>query len=329
MGFSVFAHDEMKRRQPECQRLLTRQPGCGGTGLIKDEDTIVIACAARIAVYDDLLSAPRVVDIPPQGVQEFIENIAATAYGLSRQQGGKLPYTVIREITENFIHAGFLECTVSILDEGNTLRFADQGPGIIKKDLVLRPGVSSATSKMKEYIRGVGSGFPVVKEYLSVSHGRLDIEDNAGEGVVVTISLVPGRAPHSVSRLLDDTAPPLFRGAAEPSAAMDGGAAPGYEHGVLKKDTRGYKEGAANTEAPPAQKGQDLSLSAREEQALLLLHEHHQLGPVDLAGFLSISAATATRLLQKLEQWGMVESTHLKKRILSSAGTAYIQGLLL
>jgi len=249
-----------------------------------DESSMVIEDRARIAVYDNLLSAPRIVDIPPQEIPAFIEDIAVTVYELSRQQGGQLPYTVIREITENFIHAGFLECTVSILDEGNTLRFADQGPGITKKELVLQPGVSSASRWMKDYIRGVGSGFPIVREYLSVSQGSLSIEDNAEEGVVVTLSLV---------RSIQD---------------------PGLGDRAL--------------ETTPAFRAPETKLDAREERALLLLNEHGFLGPVDLAKMLAISAPTATRLLKKLEQQELVEYTQSKKRILSNAGLAYIQGLL-
>ena len=245
---------------------------------------MVIEERARIAVYDNLLSAPRLVDIPPQDIQGFIEEITVAVYELSHQQGGQLPYSVIREIAENFIHAGFTECTVSILDEGNTLRFADQGPGITKKDLVLKPGVSSATRWMKEYIRGVGSGFPVVREYLSVSHGSLSIEDNAEDGVVVTISLA--------RKTLD---PPT--------------------------------EKTAPTTSPVSQP-LSTRLSKREEQALLLLSEHGKLGPVDLAKLLGVSAPTATRLLQVLEQLEMVEYAQNKKRILSHAGKALIQELL-
>jgi predicted transcriptional regulator len=42
---------------------------------------------------------------------------------------------------------------------------------------------------MKHYIRGVGSGLPLVKEYLDLSHGNITIEDNLNSGAVVTLSL--------------------------------------------------------------------------------------------------------------------------------------------
>lgn len=148
-----------------------------------------VRAVARIALYDDLRSAPRVTEIHPAPTAEFIESLASKIYEQARAAGGTIPYTVIREVSENFIHARFAEATVSILDEGNTIRFADQGPGIPYKDQAQIPGFTSAIEPMKHYIRGVGSGLPIVKEYLDFSHGTITIEDNLGTGAVVTISL--------------------------------------------------------------------------------------------------------------------------------------------
>lgn len=144
---------------------------------------------ARIAIYDDLKSAPRIIEIPPAATNDYIESLASTTFDYAKRQGGSIPYTVIREVSENFIHARFSEIVVSILDEGNTIRFADQGPGISHKDQAQLPGFTSAVEPMKKYIRGVGSGLPIVKEYLDYSHGHITIEDNLSSGAVVTISL--------------------------------------------------------------------------------------------------------------------------------------------
>ena len=165
-----------------------------------------VKARARIAVYDDLMSAPRIIDIEPAPVLEYMENIAATTYEFAQKQGGSLPYSVIREIAENFIHASFHECTVSILNRGNTICFSDQGPGIERKRLVQQPGITSASADMKRYIRGVGSGFPIVKEYLDYRNGYLSIDDNAQRGTVITLSIHPEsvdpqhRAPRAPER---------------------------------------------------------------------------------------------------------------------------------
>lgn len=151
-------------------------------------DYSFVSSTARVAAYDDLRSAPRVTTINPANTNEFIENLTTTIYSQAQGMGGDIPYTVVREVTENFIHAQFKEIVVSILDSGNTIRFADQGPGIVSKEQAQRPGFSSATESMKAYIRGVGSGLPIVKEYLSVSKGSITIEDNLTAGSVITVS---------------------------------------------------------------------------------------------------------------------------------------------
>lgn len=72
------------------------------------------------------------------------------------------------------------------------------------------PGFSSATDPMKRYIRGVGSGLPLVKEYLSFKHGRITIEDNLKSGAVVTISVNPEEDRRPISqRKRNAIIPPL------------------------------------------------------------------------------------------------------------------------
>ena len=153
------------------------------------ESNIPELTPTRIAVYDDLLSAPRVIDIEPTDIAQYIEEIAAKTYEVAQQKGSSIPYTVIKEVCENFIHAQFKDPCISILDNGNTIKFTDQGPGITDKQRAQLPGFTSATTEMRKYIRGVGSGLPTVKDYLRFSNGRLIIEDNIREGTVVTIQI--------------------------------------------------------------------------------------------------------------------------------------------
>ncbi len=149
--------------------------------------------AARIAVYDDMLSTPRVIVIEPQDIRTYLEETTNAVYQCMKEQGGHISLMVIREIVENFIHAHFAEPIISILDGGDTIRFADQGPGIDDKERAFDFGVTSANSEMKRYIRGTGAGFPMVQEYLENAGGAVSIEDNMGNGTVVTVSLNPKR----------------------------------------------------------------------------------------------------------------------------------------
>ena len=146
---------------------------------------------ARIAVYDDAAAAPRVVVVEPKDVRSYLEEITATVNRLEREQGGPIPFMVVREIVENFVHAYFVAPTISILDGGNTIRFCDQGPGIPEKTRALEYGTTSATEEMRHYIRGVGSGLPYVQQYMQDKGWSLTIEDNIGHGTVVTLSTRP------------------------------------------------------------------------------------------------------------------------------------------
>lgn len=152
-------------------------------------DAVLFSTSALIAVYDAMTAPPRIEPVQCTSPRELIEELTTRTYQTSHDLGGQVPYTVIREIVENFIHAGFDEVVVSVLDGGRTIRFADQGPGITDKDRVFLPGFTTATAEMKHVIKGVGSGLPVARECLTFSGGTIEIDDNLGTGTVVTLRL--------------------------------------------------------------------------------------------------------------------------------------------
>lgn len=144
---------------------------------------------ARMAIYDSLAVAPRVLELSADDYDELINLLATKTYQFSQEKGGELPFTVIKEVIENLIHAYFKEVVVTILDDGNTVRISDQGPGIINKVKAFEPGFSTATREMKYHIRGVGSGLPIAKEALTILGGAISVEDNLSGGTVVTIRM--------------------------------------------------------------------------------------------------------------------------------------------
>jgi anti-sigma regulatory factor (Ser/Thr protein kinase) len=163
-----------------------------GTDTSRDtpgEGLLSVSGSALVAVYDTLTASPRVITVSSADPRELIEMLASRTYELSHSAGGAIPYAVIREVVENFIHAGFDEVVVSVLDSGNTIRCADQGPGIKDKSRAFLPGFSTATRDMKSVIKGVGSGLPVARECLTFSGGTIEIEDNIGTGTVVTMRM--------------------------------------------------------------------------------------------------------------------------------------------
>ena len=143
----------------------------------------------RVAVYDNNMSIPRIIDVESNSVDEFLSEMSQKTYSISHELGGKIPYTIIKEIIENLIHASFREITITIMNNGNHLVISDQGPGIIDKEKAFLPGYTSATKRMKKYIRGVGSGLPIVKETITFSGGSIDVEDNIKNGTVVSLKI--------------------------------------------------------------------------------------------------------------------------------------------
>ncbi len=261
-------------------------------------ETLYIRTRARVAVYEAPGAAPRVVDVEADSTGDFIEQLAASVHRLSREQGSDIPYTVLREVTENFIHAHFREPVVSILNQGATVRFADQGPGIGDKANAVLPGFTTAAGEMKHYIRGVGSGLPIVRDYLSLSGGSLVIEDNLGCGSVVTI--------HSRIDTVQNIMPLV--GALNVR--------------LPEEDPSFTPEQASLSVNDPS-----LRLSTRQQQVLALVMESGLAGPSLVAKELGVGVSTAYRDLASLEEAQLIEADG-GKRTLTEAGLRYIHEVI-
>ncbi len=145
--------------------------------------------APRIAIYDTLTSPPRVVAVEAGDLPALVASLAEKTYHYCREQGGQVPYTVIQELIENLLHAYFRDVVITILDNGQTIRISDHGPGIDDKERAMQPGFTTATAYQRQIIRGVGSGLPLARESLLFLRGILTIEDNLGGGAVFTIKM--------------------------------------------------------------------------------------------------------------------------------------------
>ena len=64
----------------------------------------VVTNPTRIAIFDDPAAAPRVVVIQPSDVRSYLEEITATVTRLAKEQGGKISFTVIRELRTSSTH---------------------------------------------------------------------------------------------------------------------------------------------------------------------------------------------------------------------------------
>ena len=145
--------------------------------------------APRIAIYDTLTSPPRVIAVEEEDLPALVASLAEKTYHYCREQGGQVPYSVIQELIENLLHAYFRDVVITILDNGQTIRISDHGPGVDDKERAMQPGFTTATAYQRQIIRGVGSGLPLARESLLFLRGLLTIEDNLGGGAVFTIKM--------------------------------------------------------------------------------------------------------------------------------------------
>lgn len=145
----------------------------------------------RLAVYDSPLAPPQIISLSSEDFDQFVGDLASRTYAYARERGGRIPYVVIKEIVENLIHAFFKNAVITIMDDGNTIRISDQGPGIRDKDRAFLPGFTTATQEMRRFIKGVGSGLPVAREQLAFLGGVIAVEDNLERGTVVTLRVGP------------------------------------------------------------------------------------------------------------------------------------------
>lgn len=164
-------------------------PLADGVPADRDDSVLRGAGAPRIAIYDTLTSPPRVLTVEKGDLPELISALATETYRSCREQGGEIPYMVIRELIENLIHASFRDVVVTVLEGGRVIRISDHGPGIDNKERAFEPGFTTATPVQRQVIRGVGSGLPIAREALAFMQGMLTVEDNLGGGTVLTITL--------------------------------------------------------------------------------------------------------------------------------------------
>ncbi len=151
--------------------------------------------APRIAVYDTLTTPPRVVPVEEADLPALIASLSEKTYHMCREQGGQVPYSVIEHLIENLLHACFRDVVITILDNGQTIRISDHGPGVTDKERAFQPGFTTATAVQRRIIRGVGSGLPLARESLLFLRGILTVEDNLGGGAVFTIKMPTAAEP--------------------------------------------------------------------------------------------------------------------------------------
>ena len=261
---------------------------------VSPENALTVRYAARIAVYDDKAAAPRVVLVEPKDVRAYLDEIAATVNQLAHEQGGQIPFMVMREIVENFIHAHFVAPTISIMDNGNTIRFSDQGPGIKEKNRALEFGTSSATEEMKSFIRGVGFGLPYAQQYMVEKGGSLTLEDNISGGTIVTLSTRRSKDAHIQTLPTQEETEDSLSVTQEPAA---------------------YQSITLPVSEKLAPQLPNLVLTDRAKLVLQYLSEHEWVGATELTTTFGLSTPTWSRELKSLVNIGIIGKVGQKYKL--------------
>jgi hypothetical protein len=273
----------------------------------------------RIAVYDSLGTIPRIVDIRSSDYGQLLNEVSSRTYAFAQDKGGTLPYIAIKEIVENLIHADIQEAVITILPDGNTIRVSDQGPGIADKEKAFLPGFTTASSRMKETVRGVGSGLPIVKDSMRSVGGHILIEDNLKQGCVITLSCsTEGREPSRTPREQHSVASTV---SSQPSVIQRTPSAIGKSEIYEKQENA--VENKRGTDIP-VEKLHGI-LSRRQQKVFMILAEEGEGGPSVVAKELEISLSTAYRDLVVLEKHGLIQTVDSSgKRKLTSKGIAFL-----
>lgn len=282
-----------------------------------------VSYPARIAIYDDPAVTPRVVIVEPSNIRDFLSSLTAEVTRLSHEQGGTIPFTIIREIVENYIHAAFIEPTITILDNGNTIRFCDQGPGIKEKQKALEFGTTSANDEMKHYIRGVGSGLPIAQQYMLDKGGSLSIHDNISSGTIITISTKSlddeknAVMPHS--SIPEHNVVTTYNNITDTPITADQGA----HSSSLTTETSLQKSSNASHTTMITAASTKLTLSSRGQQILSLFSSCDLIGGKELVEAFGGSQPTWSRELKQLDMLGITYK-YGQKRKLTALGKTYI-----
>ncbi len=183
---------------------------------------------------------------------------------------------------------------------------------------------------MKKFIRGVGSGLPIVKETIRFSGGSIDIRDNMNKGTVVILKIngdenkndnfnisiksFNNKEPDS-SEVTDDKNTHLK--SIDPEEVSN---PVSPEHITKNTDTAGSLK---NPYVPD--EFVSVKLSLRQIKILFLTLELEESGPSVISKELGFSLSTSFRELSYLEKEGFLKNFSSGKKRLSKKGFKYLE----
>lgn len=246
--------------------------------------------ALRIAVYPRS-GHPEVTEVAAASPRSATSKFTRLVMEQVRRAGGRVPEESVRELVENLVHASYRGVVISVLEDGNTVRVSDRGPGVAHKERAMEFGFSGATPDALREIRGVGAGLGIARAAAEQAGGTVRLEDNLGGGTVATVA-VPGSV----------------------DAGSGGKEADGSPTPVAQ---RRYPDGVPR-----------MNISERQQKVLITVLECGEVGPSTVAEKLEISVSTAYRDLSVLEGHGLVVAEESGKRFISPLGRDLVEAIV-
>jgi anti-sigma regulatory factor (Ser/Thr protein kinase)/DNA-binding transcriptional ArsR family regulator len=244
----------------------------------------------RIAVYPRD-GHPEVTEISAANPRSATVKFTRFVMDRVRESEGGVPEEAIRELVENLVHAGYRGVVISILENGNTVRVSDKGPGVEHKARAMEFGFSGASGEALQDIRGVGAGLGIARAAAEQAGGSVRLEDNIGGGTVATVSVAGEEVVASGERVTGAEAPAAPR--------------------------KRYPDGVPR-----------MNISERQQKVLITVLECGEVGPSTVADRLEISVSTAYRDLSVLEGHGLVVAEESGKRYISPLGRDLVEAIV-
>lgn len=252
----------------------------------------------RIAVYPDS-GGPELTEASAASPKAATAKFSKLVIDIVKEAGGLVPEIAIQEIVENLVHAEHRGVIISVMENGNTVRVSDKGPGILRKERAFEFGFSGATPDVAPHIRGIGAGLGIARAATERAGGTVTIEDNIGGGTVVTMVVKP---------------------------KQDSGSGEDKDFSRVSIQT-----GNENAESPARRYPgavPNINISERQQKVLITVMEGGEIGPSTVADRLGMSVSTAYRDLSILEENGLVTGDDSGKRAMTHLGHDLVEALI-
>ena len=244
--------------------------------------------SVKVAVYPES-GEPEVSEVSASSARAASSKFCKLVMEKVRTCGGRVPEEALRELIENLIHADFRGVVISVLEDGDTVRVSDKGPGIEDKERAFAFGFSGASPEAAREIRGVGAGLGIARAAAEKVGGKVTLENNIGGGTVATVSV------GDTARAKDDGKPVATK----------------------QIPQRKYPDAVPR-----------MNISERQQKVLIMVLESGEIGPSTVAERLEISVSTAYRDLSVLEDHGLVTAAESGKRLISPLGRDLVEAIV-